>query len=96
MQSHGRITKEALGISVIVRRRAKGGHAPFGWEVHGADTAEPLHVSPDRFVSMEEAYGAGKARLNEFIPKRSSYGQGTLNHRWQSRHTAVDELESST
>jgi hypothetical protein len=88
-----RISKEALAISIIVRRRARAGAAPFGWEVHGADTAEPLHISPDRFTSMEEAYGAGKARLDEFIPKRPSHPEGNTNHRWQSR--AVDVADMS-
>jgi hypothetical protein len=94
MFSRPRITKEALAISVVVRRRARGGIAPFGWEVHGADTAEPLHVSPDRFVSMEEAYGAGQARLAEFIPKRSMPAEANENHRWMDRN--VDLLVQGT
>jgi hypothetical protein len=89
MASQARISKEALSISVVVRRRARVGAAPFGWEVHGADTAEPLHVSPDRFTSMEEAYGAGKARLEEFIPKRSTSGDATGNQNWQSNEVEI-------
>ena len=89
-----RITKEALATSVVVRRRARAGLAPFGWEVHGADTAEPLHVSLDRFASMEAAYGAGQARLAEFIPKRSIMAEGTQNHRWLSREVSVGVSET--
>lgn len=87
MVSQPRISKEALALSVVVRRRARAGVAPFGWEVHGTDTAEPIHVSDDRFVSMEEAYGAGQARLAEFIPKRTRPPEPSDNHRWQSRAT---------
>ena len=89
MGSRERITKEALSISIVVRRRARGGTAPFGWEVHGADTAEPLFVSPDRFTSMEAAYAAGQARLAEFIPKRTSPLEPTTNHRWRFRETSI-------
>ena len=89
-----RITKEALATSVVVRRRTRAGIAPFGWEVHGADRAEPLHVSPDRFTSMEAAYGAGQARLEEFIPKRSIMAEATQNHRWQSREVPVEVGET--
>jgi hypothetical protein len=88
-----RISKEALSISVVVRRRSRAGGAPFGWEVHGADTAEPIHVSPDRFISMEEAYGAGKARLSEFIPKRSSFSEASENHLWQLREMGTGAVE---
>jgi hypothetical protein len=91
MMSGPRITKEALSTSVVVRRRARAGGAPFGWEVHAADTAEPLHVSPDRFMSMEEAYGAGQARLAEFIPKRSNLSEPSTNHRWLSRAVAIGQ-----
>jgi len=89
-----RITKEALSISIVVRRRARAGAAPFGWEVHGADTAEPLHVSPDRFTSMEQAYWAGQARLAEFIPTRSTPAEGSSNHRWQFQEISIDDYDA--
>jgi hypothetical protein len=90
-----RISKDALAISIVVRRRARAGAAPFGWEVHGADTAEPLHVSPDRFTSMEEAYGAGQARLAEFIPTRSSPAEGTSNHRWRPQEVSISACDAA-
>ncbi len=98
MASSVRISKETLGTNVVVRRRARGGIAPFGWEVHGADTAEPIHVSPERFNSMEEAYKAGQARLLEFIPRRTRPPEPTANNRWHSRSaalTAIDAIETS-
>jgi hypothetical protein len=90
-----RITKEALATSIVVRRRARAGTAPFGWEVHGADTAEPIHVSPERFTTMEAAYGAGQARLAEFIPKRSIIAELTQNSRWQSREVTLSASQCS-
>jgi hypothetical protein len=89
-----RISREALGISVVVRRRDRAGAAPFGWEVHGADTAEPLHVSHDRFTSMEEAYGAGKAKLADFMPKRSSSMEIAEQHRWQLTEDGIGASDS--
>jgi hypothetical protein len=79
-----RLSKEALSVNLMVRRVGTGS-AAFGWEVHNADTASPIHISPDRFSSMEAAYKAGKARLAEFIPKRSMPPGVTANRRWQSR-----------
>jgi hypothetical protein len=64
-----RISKEALAVTVVVRRVGVGA-ACFGWEVHH-DTLGVLHVAPDRFSSMEAAYKAGTARVAEFVPKRS-------------------------
>jgi hypothetical protein len=63
-----RVTREALAVSVVVRR-VRIGAAPFGWEVHYAAAAKPLHVSPETFRSMEAAYRAGQARLAEFVPQ---------------------------
>ena len=88
-----RITKEALSIRVVVRR-VEVGPAPFRWEVYCEEGAEPIHVSPDRFRSMEAAYDAGTARLIEFIPKRSA---PPGNHHWQSREFGLsnhDTVES--
>ena len=83
-----RISKEALAISVVVRRVAIGA-APFGWEVHRAGAAGPIYVSSDRFRSMEAAYKAGQARLEEFIPTRSMPPGVTANRLWQSGQTSV-------
>jgi hypothetical protein len=66
-----RITSEALSVSVVVRRVTVGS-APFAWEIHRAGATGPIHVSPDRFRGMEAAYKAGQARLDDFIPKRST------------------------
>lgn len=66
-----RITSEALSVSVVVRRVTVGS-APFGWEIHRAGATGPIHISADRFRSMEAAYKAGQARLEDFIPKRST------------------------
>jgi hypothetical protein len=67
-----RVTKEALAVSV---RRVRIGTTPFGWEVHYAAAAKPIHVSPETFRSMEAAYRAGQARLAEFIPQRPTAAQ---------------------
>ena len=75
-----RVTKEVLAVSVVVRR-VRSGAAPFGWEVHHAAAAKPIHVSPETFRSMEAAYRAGQARLAEFIPQRrtATQHQATLH-----------------
>ena len=64
-----RITKETLLLRVVVRR-VRPGIAPYIWEVRQVDASLPIHVSVDRFGSMEAAYTAGQARLAEFISKR--------------------------
>lgn len=79
-----RISKEALSVSVLVRRVRVGG-TPFGWEVHRAGTEGPIYASPDRFCSMDAAYQAGQARLTEFVAKRSMPPGVTENRQWQSR-----------
>ena len=84
-----RITKEVLATNLLVRRVAVGA-TPFRWEVHSADTAEPLHISPDRFASMEAAYQAGQARLAEFVPKRSLPAEPAGNHRWKANRAGGD------
>ena len=65
-----RTLRETLSIDLVVRRVTIGA-MPFTWEVCRADAPNPIHVSPDRFPSMEAAYRAGQARLPEFMPKRS-------------------------
>ncbi|HEX2942123.1 MAG TPA: hypothetical protein VHO91_13835 [Rhodopila sp.] len=65
-----RVTKEELSVRVVVRRVARGA-APFAWEVHQTDLPRPLYVSPERFRSMEAAYGAGRAMLPMFVPPRA-------------------------
>ena len=79
-----RLTKEALETSVVVRR-VRVGPTPFRWEVHMAERTEPLHVSLESFASLEAAYSAGQARLEEFIPKRSVPSDVHGNHRWRAR-----------
>lgn len=61
---------DALVMRVFVRRTGIG-VAPFTWEVHG-NGITPIHVSGDRYKSMDAAYKAGQARLAEFIPSRKS------------------------
>lgn len=62
-----RLSKEALSTRVVVRR-ARRGRATFVWEINHDSRVEPLFVSTEAFVSMEEAYQAGRARLLEFTP----------------------------
>jgi hypothetical protein len=50
-----RISKEALALSIVVRRLHVGAN-PFGWEVHRVGTPRPVQVSAKRFRSMEAAY----------------------------------------
>src|SRR6202046_3827836 len=40
----------------VIVRRVGVGAAPFTWEVVGANPGIPLHVSSERFRSMEAAY----------------------------------------
>jgi hypothetical protein len=61
-------TTELLFTRVVVRRMAAGA-TPFGWEVYKGDTVVPLHVSTDRFRSMEAAYQAGRTKLSDFSSK---------------------------
>jgi hypothetical protein len=61
---------EALFTHVVVRRTGVGA-APFTWEVRG-ESPTPIHVSADRYRTMDAAYEAGQARLPEFIPSRKS------------------------
>jgi hypothetical protein len=58
---------DCLYTKVIVRRVGVGA-APFAWEVVGAEPGPPLHVSSERFRSMEAAFSAGQDRLAEFLP----------------------------
>jgi hypothetical protein len=95
-----RITKEALSVRIVVRRVEVGTAAPFRWEVYWEEGAEPIHVSPGRYRSMEAAYCAGQARLTEFIPKRSIPPEVIWNRHLQSRpfgvsnHDIVDNADS--
>jgi len=65
-----RVSKEALALSVVVRR-VRVGTAPFAWEVHRAGVPAPVKVSAERYRSMEAAYQAGQASLSSLISKRS-------------------------
>lgn len=100
-----RMTKEILSINVVVRR-VKVGAAPFAWEVHGIETAEPVYVSPDRYSNMEAAYRAGQARLAEFVPSRRSTPGITDtprpttagvrgNRMWRSRQNGLDAQKNA-
>lgn len=66
-----RLSKEALSIKVVVRR-ARRGATPFVWEINRDSMPEPVYVSPEAFVSMEDAFRAGQARLADFTPTRGS------------------------
>jgi hypothetical protein len=66
-----RLSKEALSIKVVVRRTRRGA-TPFVWEINRDSMSEPVFVSSETFVSMEEAFRAGHARLAEFTPVRGS------------------------
>jgi hypothetical protein len=59
---------DGLYTKVIVRRVGVGA-APFTWEVVSENPGAPLHVSSDRFRSMEAAYSAGQDRLVEFLQR---------------------------
>jgi hypothetical protein len=52
----------AFYYSVVVRR-VETGSTPFRWEVQPADRLLPVHVSSERFRSMQAAYEAGQAWL---------------------------------
>jgi hypothetical protein len=88
-----RISKEALGTSVVVRRVWVGA-TPFRWEVSRADSAAPVYVSSDRFRSMHDAYLAGQARLADFLPKRSMPPGVTENREWQSHQIGPSGSEA--
>jgi hypothetical protein len=64
-----RMTKEELAIRVVVRRHSVGA-TPFAWEIWQTDIFHPIHISEERFRSMDAAFRAGQARLGEFIPQR--------------------------
>jgi hypothetical protein len=64
-----RVQKKDLAFWVAVRR-AGHGRKPFRWEIHGAETAEPLHLSDEKFTSMASAYVAGQSGLQEFLRSR--------------------------
>jgi hypothetical protein len=65
-----RVSKEALALSVVVRR-VRVGTTPFAWEVHRSGATAPVRVSDERFGSMEAAYQAGQACLTDLVLKRS-------------------------
>jgi hypothetical protein len=65
-----RVSKEALALSVVVRR-VRVGAIPFSWEVHRAGAPHPVQVSTEGFRSMEAAYQAGQACLADLITKRT-------------------------
>jgi hypothetical protein len=88
-----------LNTRVVVRRVGLGAF-PFAWEIHGSNTSVPRYVSPDRFRSMEAAYGAGQARLAEFLPSKPVKRKKALSpqapamrddHDWQPDEGHSDE-----
>ncbi len=64
-----RISKEALALSVLVRR-VRVGATPFGWEIRRDGADNPIYASDDRYVSMDAAYQAGHAKLSKFVARR--------------------------
>lgn len=62
---------EALFMHIFVRRTGVGS-TPFTWEVHG-EGITPIHVSSDRYKSMDAAYQAGQARLGDFIRSKEQH-----------------------
>jgi hypothetical protein len=61
---------EAIFAHMFVHRAGVGA-APFTWELHG-DGLRPIHVSGDRFKSMNAAHEAGQARLAALIRSAGS------------------------
>ncbi|MGE0222216.1 MAG: hypothetical protein AB7S57_03060 [Acetobacteraceae bacterium] len=61
-----RTNARELAFWIAVRRTGRGSK-PFRWEIRGADTMEPLHLSEDSFSNMEAAYHAGTAGLQDFL-----------------------------
>ncbi len=61
-----RIHTRELSFWVAVRRTGYGSK-PFRWEIRGADTMEALYQSDTSFSSMEAAYTAGAAGLEDFL-----------------------------
>lgn len=57
-------------FKVVVRRVNTGAASPFGWELYRGDTIVPLHVSADRFQSMEAAYAAGRMKMADVASQR--------------------------
>ncbi len=62
---------EALFMHIFIRRTGVG-PAPFTWEVHG-DGITPIHVSSERYKSMDAAYNAGQARLADFVRSKEQH-----------------------
>ncbi len=88
-----RVSREALLVSIVVRRVGVGA-APFGWAVQRTDTEALIHASSDRFASMEAAYKAGQSRLADFIPRRSRPPGVTEHREWQSSQVGAGAYES--
>src|SRR4051794_30055518 len=90
-----RSTKESLSVWVFVRR-VRSGSMPFRWEIHREGCAEPIFVSPERFVSMEAAHRAGQAKIPDFVaamrplpretePVRATLAEMTEDAAWRDR-----------
>lgn len=79
-----RLTVEALSVHIVVHR-VGAGMRPFAWAVRRTDTETLIHVSPERFASMEAACRAGNTQLGAFIPKQLGQSDESNNREWKSR-----------
>jgi hypothetical protein len=88
------MSNDDLYTKVLVRRVGIGA-APFTWEVVGANAVTPLHVSSDRFRSMEAAYSSGQARLGEFLQRpRANRGKRGKAAVRQASIPATDDFQA--
>jgi hypothetical protein len=65
-----RVQRKELAFWVAVRRAGVGAK-PFRWEIHGAETAEPVQLSDEKFPTMDLAYQAGQSNLQVFLQTRN-------------------------
>jgi hypothetical protein len=61
-----RVKKAEIAFWIAVRRAGYGAK-PFRWEIHGAETAEPVQLSDEKFPTMDMAWRAGQLTLREFL-----------------------------
>ncbi len=65
-----RVQRKELAYWIAVRR-AGFGSKPFRWEIHGAETAEPVQLSDEKFPSMDMAWRVGQTNLQAFLQTRN-------------------------
>ena len=82
------IRRRMLDYRVVVRKVSTGS-TPFGWEVRDIDALTPVHVSTERFRSMDAAYRSGQAWLADFSSKPLS-GQKTVRSRRKPHEVVSD------